>query len=88
MPLSVVELFDARHLVTGRNASLDPARAMLGTDDESEAKAALLPAAPTSYGNSLSNPTNLVGQSVSLEPKGPDLWHATVRYGASEWNPL
>jgi len=79
MPITCTEKFDSRRLTTGENAKLELAFNVAGTDDEAQAKRAVLAASPEHYGSAQDQPY-LRRQSVQLEPEGPGLWVATVRY--------
>ncbi|MDR1611881.1 MAG: hypothetical protein LBT97_03750 [Planctomycetota bacterium] len=84
MAVTVTEKFESRHLTTGENATLELAFNVFGTDDEAQAKQAVLAASPETYGSSRDQPY-LRRQGVQLEPEGPQLWNATVRYD-SNWD--
>jgi hypothetical protein len=79
MAVTVTEKFESRRLTTGENATLELAFNVFGTDDEAQAKEAVLAASPQTYGSSSDRPY-LRRQGVQLEPEGPQLWNATVRY--------
>jgi hypothetical protein len=74
-------------LITGENASLELVFNVFGTDDEGEAKQAVLAASPETYGSSRDRPY-LCRQGVQLEPEGPQLWNATVRYDRNWDQPI
>lgn len=84
MPVVAIEKFESRHLSVGKNPSLELNYSIIGTDDETEAKNALLSAMPPTYG-SWSNPPFLFPSTVSVEPDGPGLWKGTVNYGPLEY---
>jgi hypothetical protein len=82
MAVTVTEKSESRRLTTGENATLELVFNVFGTDDEAEAKQAVLATAPESYG-SKQDPPYLCRQGVQLEPVGPTLWTATVLYDRS-----
>ncbi len=77
MPVSVREKFESRESTTGTSAQVDLAYVVEGTDDDLVAKAALLAESPSSY-------DGLVRQTAHIDPVGPGLWDALVRYGRPE----
>jgi hypothetical protein len=86
MPVTATEKFESRRLTAGDDATLELVYTVAGTDDESEAKIATLAASPERYGSPQNLPY-LFRRSVQVEPEGPGLWVATVRYDR-QWQVL
>ena len=80
MPIRVLEKFESRQATQGDNAAVELAYVISGTEDDSAAKTALRDAAPIWY-------DGLVRQNLQIEPLGPALWDAKVRYGRRERQP-
>ena len=74
MPISVAEKWDCREGTQGEGASTDLRYIIRGTDDDAEAKSALVAGSPTLY-------AGLIRQSSHIERIGGDTWEGTVRYG-------
>ena len=74
MPITVAEKWDSREGTQGEGASTDLRFIIRGTDDDTEAKSALLAGSPLLY-------AGLVRQSSHIERIGEDTWEGTVRYG-------
>ena len=80
MAVAVVEKFESRMSTLGKNASVEMAYSIIGTNDDIEAKTELLNTSPLTY-------DGLVRQSLSIERQGDELWSGTVRYGMFESTP-
>ncbi len=74
MPITVEEKLESRQSTTGQNASVDLIYIVRGSDDDIQIKSAV-------DTNSPSDHDGLEKQSIHIEPIGPQLWEATVRYG-------
>lgn len=74
MPVTIEEKIESRQSTTGQNASVDLVYTVRGTDDDLVVK-------NTADTNSPSDYDGLEKQSIHIEPVGPELWEATVRYG-------
>ena len=74
MPISVAEKRDSREGTQGEGASTGLRYIIRGTDDDTDAKSALVAGSPALY-------AGLVRQSSHIERIGEDTWEGTVRYG-------
>ena len=76
MPITVAEKWDSREGTQGEGASTDLLYIIRGTDDDAEAKSALVAESPAFYGG-------LIRQSTHIARIGEDVWEGTVRYGTT-----
>jgi len=81
VPIECVEKFESRQVTTGRNPSVELRYTIRGTNDDIEARDALLANSPVMYdpwGNGL---LFLPRDTVTVQPVGDLLWEGIVRYG-------
>lgn len=76
MPITVAEKWDSREWTQGEGASTDLRYIIRGTNDDTDAKSALVAESPAFYGG-------LIRQSTHIARIGEDAWEGTVRYGTS-----
>lgn len=81
MPVEVVEKFESRLVTTGANPSVELRYAIRGTNDDVEARSALVTGSPTLYDPWGSGLLFLPRDTVSIQPVGDLLWEGIVRYG-------
>ncbi|MBK8915051.1 MAG: hypothetical protein IPM64_10715 [Phycisphaerales bacterium] len=81
MPVEVAEKFESRLVTTGSNPSVELRYAIRGTDDDVEARSALVAASPALYDPWGSGLVFLPRDQVTVLPVGEDLWDGIVRYG-------
>lgn len=79
--VTVEEKFDSRTVSTGQNASAELRYVVRGTNDDVEARTALVNASPLVYDLYNNGIDLLVRESITLEPVGDLLWEGIVRYG-------
>lgn len=81
MPVEVVEKFESRLITTGTNPSVELRYVIRGTNDDIEARNALVAFSPSTYDPWGSGWFYLPRESVSVQPVGDLLWEGVVRYG-------
>lgn len=81
MPVEVFEKFDSRQVTTGSNPGVELRYGIRGTNDDAEAHAALLAAAPATYDPWGSGLLFLPRDQVTVQPIGDLLWEGIVRFG-------
>jgi len=81
VPVTVEEKFESRLVTTGQNASAELRYVVRGTNDDVEARTALVNASPLVYDLYNTGIYLLVRESLTLEPVGDELWEGIVRYG-------
>ncbi|MCO6437263.1 MAG: hypothetical protein J5J06_09280 [Phycisphaerae bacterium] len=82
MPVEVVEKFDSRLVTTGANPSVELRYTIRGTNEDVEARNALVAESPTLYDPWGGGLVFLLRDTVSVQPVGDLLWEGVVRYGA------
>lgn len=81
MAVEIEELFDSRELTESISQQTWHLHyGISGTDDELEARAALLAECPETIGSETSSEAPLERQEISLKPLGAGLWDAMVTY--------
>lgn len=81
MPVEVVEKFESRLVTTGTNPSVELRYTIRGTDDDVEARGALVANSPALYDPWGGGLLFLPRDTVSVQPVGEMLWEGIVRYG-------
>ncbi len=81
MPVEVVEKFESRQVTTGQNPSVELRYVIRGTNDDVEARAALLAGSPATYDPWGTGWFFLPRDTVTIQPVGDELWEGIVRYG-------
>jgi len=76
-----VEKFESRQVTTGRNPSVELRYVIRGTNDDIEARNALLSNSPAMYDPWGSGLLFLPRDTVTVQPVGDLLWEGIVRYG-------
>ncbi len=81
MPVEVTEKFESRLVTTGTNPSVELRYTIRGTDDDVEARNALVANSPALYDPWGGGLLFLPRDTVSVQPVGEMLWEGIVRYG-------
>lgn len=81
MSVEVVEKFESRLVTTGANPSVELRYTIRGTDDDVEARNALVANSPALYDPWGGGLLFLPRDTVSVQPVGDLLWEGIVRYG-------
>jgi hypothetical protein len=81
VPVEVVEKFESRLITTSTSPSVELRYAIRGTNDDVQARAALVTGSPTLYDPWGSGLLFLPRDTVSIQPVGDMLWEGIVRYG-------
>lgn len=81
MAVEVVEKFESRLVTTGANPSVELRYAIRGTNDDVEARDALVAESPALYDPWGGGLLFLPRDTVSIQPVGDLLWEGIVRYG-------
>ena len=81
MPVEVVEKFESRLVTTGSSPSVELRYVIRGTNDDIEARNALVAFSPATYDPWGSGWFYLPRETVSVQPVGDLLWEGVVRYG-------
>ncbi len=81
MPVECVEKFESRQVTTGQNPSVELRYVIRGTNDDIEARNALLAGSPATYDPWGSGLIFLPRDTVTVQPVGDLLWEGIVRYG-------
>ena len=83
MPVTVDEHFESRIVTTGQNPSIELRYTVRGTNDDVEARSAVVSASPAFYdpygGGLLFYPR----ESITVQPVGDQLWEGIVHYGSA-----
>ncbi len=82
MAVEVEEKFESRHGTTGQNPSVELRYVIRGTNDDVEARNALVASSPAAYDPWGSGLFYLPRESVTVESVGDLLWEGIVRYGS------
>lgn len=88
MPIVVNELFDSRQITTGPSPSVELRYDIFGTNDNVEARAALVDASPESYDPYGGGWFFLPRDSITIRPVGDQRWEGAVRYEARAEGPV
>jgi len=81
MPVEVVEKFESRQVTTGQSPAVELRYVIRGTNDDAEARTALVEASPITYDPWGGGLLFLPRDTVTVQPVGDLLWEGIVRYG-------
>ncbi|MEW6249190.1 MAG: hypothetical protein AB1716_00960 [Planctomycetota bacterium] len=81
MPIECVEKFESRQVTTGQNPSVELRYVIRGTNEDVEARTALLAGSPAMYDPWGGGLLFLPRDTVTVQPVGDMLWEGIVRYG-------
>jgi hypothetical protein len=81
VPVEVLEKFESRQITTGSNPSVELRYAIRGTNDDIEARNALVAGSPVLYDPWGSGLVFLPRDQITVLPIGEELWDGIVRYG-------
>jgi len=81
VPVEVVEKFESRLVTTGANPSVELRYTIRGTNDDIEARNALVNASPALYDPWGGGLVFLPRDTITIQPVGDELWDGIVRYG-------
>jgi len=81
LPVEVVEKFESRLVTTGTSPSVELRYTIRGTNDDVEARNALVAGSPSTYDPWGGGWFFLPRDTVSVQPIGEELWEGIVRYG-------